>query len=148
MDMEGQQFSATVPADKASRVVGYLIDVAPLLVFSLISLIPIIGVIVYGIFLVFYWLLRDITGASLGKLIVGLRVVSKDGSPAGLGARVIRNLTIATPGVMLAIPFAGYVAGPSCGVLVTLAEAIMLLGTGERIGDRIAGTMVVKKAQQ
>jgi hypothetical protein len=57
-----------VAADKWLRVAGYFIDVVPALILSLVSLIPFIGLIFAGILLTPYWLLRDITGASLGKL--------------------------------------------------------------------------------
>lgn len=133
------------PADKLQRAFGYLIDCLPLVILGLVSLIPFVGVIFAGIIGVAYWLLRDIPGASLGKLAMGTRVASNKGGPASVGARVARNITIAFPSMVLAIPFIGYLAGPACGVVIIFLEVIMVLGAGERVGDKIAGTMVVKK---
>ena len=58
------------PADKGTRVAGYLIDVLPAIVLGLFGLIPIMGPIMAGLMLTPYWLLRDVTGSSLGKLIL------------------------------------------------------------------------------
>lgn len=126
-------------------MLGYLIDVLPTLVIGLLGLIPVAGAIIAGIVLCAYWILRDIGGASLGKLLMGTRVILKDGGEAPASARLLRNLPIGIPGCALAVPLAGYVLGPSCGGLVFLIEAIALLSTGERIGDRLANTQVVKK---
>lgn len=136
---------ALLPADKSQRAFGYLIDVLPLLLIGLISLIPFVGIILYGFILIFYWLLRDITGGSLGKMAMGTKVVAKDGSPASTGARILRNVTLAIPGLVLAIPLVGYIGGPICGSTMVLLEVFMLLGSGERVGDKIAGTIVVKR---
>jgi len=135
----------TMIANKSQRAFGYLIDCLPIFVLSFVSLIPFIGVIIAGLIGVAYWLLRDISGASLGKLAMGIRVASKSGGPASVGARIARNITIAIPSMVVAIPLIGYFAGPACGVVMIFLEIFMLLGAGERIGDKIAGTMVVKK---
>ncbi len=42
-------------------------------------------------------------------------------------------------------PPAGYVIGPCFVIVLDVAEVIALLATGERIGDPLAGTAVVKK---
>jgi uncharacterized RDD family membrane protein YckC len=96
-------------ADKGTRVVGYLIDVVPTLLIGLLGLIPIVGIMLKGLLLCPYWLLRDVTGSSLGKLVMGSRVVLKDGREAPVSARILRNLPIAIPGGLLVIPFLGYV---------------------------------------
>ncbi len=148
MDMQdslGASVPTLIPADKSQRAFGYLIDVLPLLLIGLISLIPFVGIILYGFILIFYWLLRDITGGSLGKMAMGIKVVAKDGGPASMGARILRNATLAVPGLVLAIPLVGYIGGPVCGSTMVLLEVFMLLGSGERVGDKIAGTVVVKK---
>ena len=90
MAQQGFQATAAVPgleaaqvaADKGIRVAGYLIDVLPAIVLGLFALIPIMGPIMAGLLLTPYWLLRDITGSSLGKLILRTMVVRKDGQPA------------------------------------------------------------------
>ena len=137
--------AAPAPADKGIRVAGYLIDVLPAIVLGLFGLIPVMGPIMAGLLLTPYWLLRDITGSSLGKLILRTMVVRKDGQPASTGARIIRNLPLALGPAFLIIPFLGYFLGPATAGVTVLVEAIMLLSQGERVGDRIAGTTVVKK---
>ena len=132
-------------ADKGIRVAGYFIDVLPTLLVIFVAWIPIMGLIFAGLILVPYWLLRDITGASLGKLLLGLKVVGRDGRPASTGARILRNLPIAVGPMCMLIPVLGYIlTGPVAGIMV-LTEAVMLLTQGERLGDRLAGTTVVRK---
>jgi uncharacterized RDD family membrane protein YckC len=133
------------PADKGTRVAGYLIDVLPAIVLGLFGLIPIMGPIMAGLMLTPYWLLRDVTGSSLGKLILRTMVVRKDGQPASAGARVLRNVPLAIGPALLIIPLVGYFLGPATAGIAVLVEGIMLLTQGERVGDRIAGTTVVKK---
>lgn len=138
--------TGVIPADKWLRVAGYLIDVVPAVVIGLIGLIPFIGIMIAGFFLTLYWLLRDITGASLGKLLLGMRVTFPDGQPSTTGARVIRNLPlIAAPAVMM-VPILGYFLVIPTSAIVTLVEGVLLISQGSRLGDRMAGTMVVKKA--
>jgi uncharacterized RDD family membrane protein YckC len=133
-----------VTADTASRVLGYLIDVLPTVLIGLLALIPIVGAILAGLVLCVYWVSRDIGGSSLGKLVMRTRVALKDGHEAPIAARILRNVPIGLPGCAMSVPVAGYVLGPGCGGLVFLIEAIALLATGERIGDKLANTTVVK----
>jgi len=135
-----------VQADKGVRVAGYLIDVLPAIMIGLFGLIPYVGNIFAGLLLTPYWLLRDITGASLGKLLLGTTVVRKDGQPATVGARVLRNLPLAIGPAFLIIPLLGYLVGPPIAGLMVLIEGILVLTQGERLGDRMAGTAVMKKA--
>ena len=132
-------------ADKGVRAVGYLIDVLPAIVIGLFALIPFIGIIIAGFLLAPYWLLRDIAGASLGKFLLGTAVVRKDGQTASVGARILRNLPLAIGPAFLIIPVLGYFLGPPIAGLIILIEGILILAQGERLGDRIAGTMVMKK---
>jgi uncharacterized RDD family membrane protein YckC len=132
-------------ADKWVRTAGYLIDILPTLLTIPFAWLPFIGIVLAGVFLTPYWLLRDITGASLGKLLLGLRVVGRDGRPATVGGRIIRNLPLALGPSCMLVPFLGYIfAGPVAGVVV-LVEGVMLLSQGERLGDRLARTRVVRK---
>jgi uncharacterized RDD family membrane protein YckC len=133
-------------ADKGTRVVGYLIDILPAIPLGLFGIIPIIGQIIAGLFLASYWLLRDITGNSLGKMLLKTHVVLRNGEESGTGARVLRNLPLMIAPVLFMIPFIGYILGSSVSIIVILVESIMLLTQGERLGDKLAGTIVVKKA--
>src|SRR5947207_15688132 len=99
--------------EKGVRVAGYLIDLLPAVLIGLIGLIPIAGIILAGLLLTPYWLLRDIGGASLGKIVLGTRVTRKDGSPASVGARVLRNIPLAIGPALMIIPFPGHRLAPS-----------------------------------
>jgi uncharacterized RDD family membrane protein YckC len=131
------------------RVAAYLIDVVPAIILGLIcgviGLIPIIGQIIGGALLGCYWLFRDYNGASLGKLLLGLVVVRTDGQPSSTDERIKRNLPLSIGGFLLAIPLIGYFVAVPIAVLISLIEAIMLLTQGYRLGDRLAGTTVVRK---
>jgi uncharacterized RDD family membrane protein YckC len=107
-------------------------------------MIPILGPIIAGFLLLPYWLFRDITGRSIGKMLLGLKVVNKDGSPASIGARILRNLPIAIGPGLLIIPLLGYVLAPIVALLLICTEIVMLLTQGNRLGDRLAGTTVTR----
>ena len=73
-------------------------------------------------------------GTTPGKSVLGLRVVTKEGRPIGFGAAALRNLLRAVdmfPGV--------FVVGLYLPAFVTMA----LTGRFQRLGDLLAGTMVV-----
>ena len=53
--------AALYPADKGTRVAGYLIDVLPAIFLGLFGLIPFLGPIIAGLLLTPYWLFRDVT---------------------------------------------------------------------------------------
>ena len=134
-----------IAATKEQRFITYLIDVIPAFFVSILfGWIPILGAILVGMILGSYWLLRDVTGGSLGKLALGLRVRSRDGSEAGVGSRILRNLPIAFGPALLILPLIGYVLAPTIAFLLIITETIMLLTQGERLGDRLAGTGVFR----
>jgi len=135
-------------ASKGERVGAYIIDVIPAALVGLIfGWIPIVGAMIAGFILGPYWLLRDLTGASIGKLLLGLRVVANDGQEAGTGKRVLRNLPLALGPSLLIIPLVGYVVAPIVAFLISLVEIILLLSQGERLGDKLAGTSVIHRAK-
>ena len=70
------------------------------------------------------------TGMTLGKRIVGIRVVGEDGDHAGLPAVVVRN-----------------VLRPIDGFFFYLVGALFAHASsrGQRLGDRAAGTLVVRR---
>jgi uncharacterized RDD family membrane protein YckC len=126
------------------RAVGYLIDAVPAVLFGLFGLIPLVGPVIVGILATPYWLLRDVTGASLGKRLLRFRVVSKTGGEASVGARVLRNVPLALCTAPLIIPLLGLLIAPPVGFLIALMEGICIFAKGERVGDIIAGTSVVR----
>jgi uncharacterized RDD family membrane protein YckC len=76
----------------------------------------------------YYALLPGVTGWTIGKLLVGVRVVNKDGNPAGLGRNVVRWLLFIVDGFFLLLP----------GLITMLASR-----GHRRVGDMAAGTYVV-----
>lgn len=95
-----------------------------------------------------YMLMRDMNGASLGKLALGLRVVREDGSEASTSRRILRNLPLSLANLPILLPMFGLdviITSATVG-LVSLLEGIFLLTTRRRIGDRLAGTVVIGRA--
>lgn len=125
---------ARPPASFTKRACGITIDgfLYSLVLFPFTAFMPIVGDI--GLYTVFplWMLLRDLVqdGQSPGKMFVGMRIESVDGSPVEPSKLIMRNITIAVPILN--------------GILM-LVGCLVMLPTSEkrRIGDRIAGTRVV-----
>ena len=84
------------------------------------------------IWFVYFIGMEATVGATLGKMVLGLRVVKTDGSsPIGLPASLIRNVLRFVDGIF------GYLVG---AILVWRSP------TRQRLGDRVAGTVVIKKS--
>ncbi len=81
---------------------------------------------------VFYILLQGLTGGSLGKLIMGLRVVDASGRRAGVSKSFVRT-------------FLWVVDAITCGLPVVGGTLMVTKPGHQRFGDRIAGTYVVRK---
>ena len=79
--------------------------------------------------LLYFWLFEGIFGATLGKAILGIRVRTIAGAPCTLGASLIRNVLRIIDGLFLYL----------VGLLVCLFSKLR-----QRIGDRLAGTVVVE----
>jgi uncharacterized RDD family membrane protein YckC len=133
------------PEEKGRRVVAYLIDIVPMLLLALIHLLPIFGWMLYGLVHACYWLFRDIGGASPGKLVVGSYVANENGGMASTSQRVMRNVPLAIPGILGMIPLLGIAFEFAAAAVIFGGEAIVLLATGRRMGDRLAGTNVFRK---
>jgi uncharacterized RDD family membrane protein YckC len=81
---------------------------------------------------VFYYIvLEAVMGGTLGKMLLGIRVVTVDGSQIGWGASLVRNLLRIIDG----LPFA-YILG---------AILIWTSPHKQRLGDRVAHTVVVRR---
>lgn len=91
---------------------------------------PVVAFIGYGV--VSFVLIEGIAGASLGKLITGLRVVTIEGRRAGLGRSALRFALWLVDGLPCCIPLVAPIAGYS-----TKGH--------RRVGDMAAGTYVVDK---
>ena len=137
------------PVTKAAtgeRAGAYIIDVLPAFAVGLVfGWIPLVGAIIAGFFLGAYWLLRDVAGASLGKMLLGLRVARTDGSEATVGQRILRNLPLSIGPSLLIIPLLGYALGPFVSLAIFVVEIVLVLTQGERMGDKLASTVVVRR---
>jgi hypothetical protein len=81
---------------------------------------------------VFYVVLQGLTGGSVGKLILGLRVVDADGQLAGMRRSFLRTFLWVVDAITCGLPIVG--------------GALMVSKPGhQRYGDRVAGTFVVRK---
>ncbi len=126
-----------------NRVIALVIDVVPAIVASVI-----IGFIPGGVFLspvvmAAYWLARDITGQSPGKMVMKLKVVSKDGSESTNQQRLKRNAALAAPNVIAIVPLLGWLLAIPVSIGVLVLELFFLFTKGERFGDNFAGTKVI-----
>ena len=81
------------------------------------------------IILTYYIVLEGLLGATIGKLILGLRVVKLDGSAIDWRASVVRNLLRFVDGIIF------YLLG---------AILIWASPRRQRLGDRLAGTSVIR----
>lgn len=96
------------------------------------------GVIVEGgarlallaLWIAYYTVCEALTGMTLGKRMVGIRVASELEEHVGLGAAVIRNLLRLVDGLFFYLVGALFVLFSSCG---------------QRLGDRLAGTLVARR---
>lgn len=82
--------------------------------------------------LAYFVVMEGMMGATIGKLIFGIRVRMADGSKVSMGASLIRNLLRIVDGIPYLIP---YLLG---AILVWTSP------TKQRLGDRAAKTIVVR----
>jgi uncharacterized RDD family membrane protein YckC len=128
------------------RAGAYLIDLAPAMVISFgVSWLPNGGTVAAGALLLAWWLLRDITGASVGKYMLGLRVVRQDGGESGLRERILRNVTLIIGPLLSLIPVGPSMEKSSAGPVILVIEMATLVMLKRRLGDILAGTAVIKK---
>ena len=81
--------------------------------------------------IVYFTVLETVAGATVGKLVLGLRVRCLDGSPIGFGSALARNLFRIVDCFPYFLP---YLVG---------AVSIWSGADRQRVGDRIAATVVV-----
>jgi uncharacterized RDD family membrane protein YckC len=107
--------------------------------------------LVYGLAIACFWILQATTGATVGKLLLGLRVVgATDRTRAGIRAAGLRTLVfLAGPAIF---SFGPLIAGQSgeflalVGAGIWIADCVVLLSDPQRqsLHDRVAGTLVVR----
>ncbi|MBI4697579.1 MAG: RDD family protein [Nitrospirae bacterium] len=92
-------------------------------------------------------------GRSVGKKLIGLKVVlSKGGGKCAFKESIIRNFPFVIGyiifGVLKSIPLIGWLFSFIVLIIILGLESLIMLGNekGLRLGDEIAGTMVVEDA--
>ncbi len=131
-------------ASVADRILAYILDIIILgitsLIFSLVISLTAFGFSEWMLLLflpvIFYHLLFEIffNGQSLGKMIMGIRVVKTDGSQLTIGSCFIRWIFQLIDILLL---------GGAVAILV-----IIVNGKGQRLGDLAASTTVLKINKQ
>lgn len=132
-----------VKAGLMPRMFALIIDWLLASPLALIGFIPLIGQIVSICLLIFYWVWRDVGGASIGKRILGLRVVDHNGLIPPTGLRAKRNLIFAIPPIAELLPFIGVFGFVFAFIVMSVVEAVLIASRGERMGDRDARALVV-----
>ena len=131
-------------ADLTSRAVAGFIDF--LIVVGLTKLPDVFGFLSAS----GYILLRDglFDGQSLGKKLLGLRVVLADenGRPASYRESIVRNITFVLVYILFLIPYLGWILGP----IALAVEGLTAIGDGRgmRIGDMLAKTYTVQASAE
>lgn len=123
------------------RVGAALIDFIPLVGLMLISLWEVPAgwtfIILFSVFSVFAWgyyvILEGVTATTLGKMIMGLKVVKPNGERYGWGSVLIRNTMRIVDGLPLF-----YLVGMIC---------LGLTQKNQRLGDLAANALVVRAAR-
>lgn len=131
-------------ASIGDRIVAFIVDLvlvgliyAGVVAFLDALTIPISGLFTYLILIPFmiYHLMMEIffEGQSVGKMVLKIKVVMLDGSQPSMGAYTLRWI------------FRLFEIAATMGVAATVA--ILITGKGQRLGDVVAGTSVVKLHQ-
>ena len=128
-------------ADLLARLIARIID---MLIFAALSNLGGIGLIAGFLYL----LVADglMNGRSLGKKIIGLKVVQDPGlDAAGYRDSIIRNAPMALLALFAVIPVIGWVFLLTVGVIIIGISLYLVLTDemGRRAGDIIARTLVV-----
>jgi len=80
--------------------------------------------------LLYFVLLEGLTGATIGKRLLKIKVVRQDGAPCGIGPALMRTILR----IIDVLPFL-YIIG-----MILIARSPLK----QRLGDRVAKTIVVK----
>jgi uncharacterized RDD family membrane protein YckC len=109
-------------ADERLRAMGFIIDALLLGLLAILALALfgqggplelLVGQFIAGVLMGSYWLLRDVTGASLGKKVAGTRVVLANGDEAPTKALILRNVRLCVGPFLMVIPILGFVLFPA-----------------------------------
>ena len=148
-------------AEPAMRLLARIIDVVIVWVLSLIVLIPIgvgagmtnsdigIGAYLIGqviavvIVLAYEIVLVGQRGATVGKMLLGLKIVMRDGTPMDYNKAIKRHMpSIVGRGVYI-IPIIGWLIGGLVLLGVAIANTAMVFQNKESLYDKVGNTMVI-----
>jgi uncharacterized RDD family membrane protein YckC len=133
-----------VPARPVERIVAYWLDVLPMIALEAIPLgIP--QLLATG-----YVLFRDalFDGQSVGKKLLGIKVVTlQGGHRATVRESILRNFPLALGFLLPIVPIVGHLLGAGTALFVMGTEALAIVTDprSRRLGDKLAGTIVVRK---
>jgi uncharacterized RDD family membrane protein YckC len=144
--LKGKELTA---AGFFDRFIARTIDLV--IVVALYEIIPTIG---YFAGLV-YLLIADglFEGRSVGKRLIGLKVVLAEGMNCGYKESIFRNFPFAVGfilcGIFGAVPLIGWLMSFIIIVVILAFESLVIIGSddGKRLGDEIANTQVVEEEQ-
>ncbi|UCG37876.1 MAG: RDD family protein [bacterium] len=125
------------------RIMARLVDI--LIAWALVLVIPPVGFLAGFLYLAAADGVQK--GQSLGKMVFGLEVLTREGTPCDLKSSLYRNLPFVLALVFAAIPLLGWILLLIAGIPILLIELWLVVvdEKGERLGDRIAGTTVVER---
>jgi uncharacterized RDD family membrane protein YckC len=111
------------------QVTASSISFGPTLILPSSGLLDILALLELGSYFVLF---EFLFGATLGKLIFGIRVKNEDGSKIGIGSSLIRNFLRIVDGFPYVIPYL-------LGMIVMATNS-----KRQRLGDKAAHTLVVR----
>ena len=126
-----------------NRIIGKAIDLV--IMMALASVLYPAGPLAAFIYISICDGLKD--GRSIGKRIVRLCVVSKNSKrPADFRDSILRNITVAIPGLFLLIPLWGWLLWFAIGIPLLAIEVYLMrsLDSQARLGDTMADTQVLE----
>ena len=153
-------------ADRGSRAAAFILDLVFIILIMVVGLMVliftaevlrvwalVIGMLGFFLLRIFYFPITELTGrgATLGKRILGLKVIDRHGGPLKPEAIVVRNLMRE---VEVFMPLSA-LAVPGLTGFETLEQMLMLCWVGLftlmplfnrdglRVGDLVAGTLVI-----
>jgi uncharacterized RDD family membrane protein YckC len=133
------------------RWVALMIDgliAFPLMILAILPIISLLGTPL----VVAYFISRDVlmgNGQSIGKRLMGLKVVKSDNTPVVWVDSVKRNIVFFAYLALIAftIPYLGWIVAAILMIplkILFIVETIMVIATGRRMGDNLGTTYVTK----
>jgi uncharacterized RDD family membrane protein YckC len=123
------QYVSVGPRFLAVLIDGILIGIVNAIIGAALHNSSAVGAIAAVIGIAYYIIMEATQGATVGKMVLGLRVVRIDGAPISWNESIVRNLLRIVD-----------------GIAVYLVGAILVWNspTRQRLGDRVAKTVVIR----